>query len=105
MIKWKNLFKIWVTNFSLFAPLSFLGVPLDYQPPYFEYVGTNPTLEDMRNIAVHKQIKPTLPPRFGDDFVSTSLSNKNGNKLFISDVVVFLIAFINSAMTVIRIIS
>lgn len=63
-----DIFSFGLVLWELTRRYELAGVPLDYQPPYFEYVGTNPTLEDMRNIAVHKQIKPTLPPRFGDDF-------------------------------------
>jgi hypothetical protein len=40
------------------------GISEDFQLPYFDFVGQDPTLEEMKAVVCDKQIRPTCPNRW-----------------------------------------
>ena len=40
------------------------GISEDFQLPYFDFVGQDPTIEEMKSIVCDKQIRPSCPNRW-----------------------------------------
>ena len=40
------------------------GMSEDFQLPFFDFVGQDPTLEEMKAVVCDKQIRPTCPNRW-----------------------------------------
>ena len=45
----------------------------DYQLPYFDCVPNDPSFEDMHEIVCLKRVRPSIPPRWESEEVSTFL--------------------------------
>lgn len=42
----------------------------EYKPPFYEYVSSDPSFEDMRKVVVVDQMRPVIPNRWFSDLVS-----------------------------------
>jgi hypothetical protein len=40
------------------------GISEDFQLPYFDFVGQDPSIEEMKNVVCDKQIRPSCPNRW-----------------------------------------
>ena len=64
--------KTYVTslNNGLIASFLFTGKVEEYRPPFFEYVPSDPSFEEMRKVACVERLRPSLPNRWSNDTVS-----------------------------------
>ncbi|XP_011680990.1 activin receptor type-1 isoform X1 [Strongylocentrotus purpuratus] len=50
------------------------GMVADYKPPFFEYVPSDPSFDDMRKVACIEKLRPNIPNRWTNNTVLTSMA-------------------------------
>ncbi|XP_072181045.1 activin receptor type-1-like [Diadema setosum] len=50
------------------------GMVADYKPPFFEYVPSDPSFDDMRKVVCIEKLRPNIPNRWTNNTVLTSMA-------------------------------
>lgn len=70
-------FIYFTSNFHL-IPFHILGVVAEYQLPFYEFVPTNPSFEDMKKVVCVDQTRPDIPKYWDScQVIKNSLNNVN----------------------------